>query len=623
MQELISHLNKYTTWAFDTETTEDHFIVAELLGISFYFPDGYNVYYNYINEPDGLEKLKPFFESAVGLKIGHEIKYDIHILKNVGVEVNGQIYDTKVAYWLLDASDKPFGLKDLGKRKLGVEVVKYSEAREMDEAGFAEYAKQDARLTYKLYELSVSSLKQIGKLEYYFRFEMAILRMLVDIERKGIQIDVKQLKYLEQTFMQQLDELYTEFLHNMFEPCNENLYMITVESFRNGKVIEETVPFNINSGRHLATLFYKIKNYPLVSKTEKGNPATHEGAIKQLVKLGYTDIVPLLKFKELTKLVSTYIQPFLTTHNFEGRVYPFYLQHGTATGRFSGKEPNPQNIPIKTSAGKEVRKCLTADEGHVFLDADFGQLELRIAAHWSQDPVLMNAFKNGVDVIDIICETVLGIKKEDQTKEKRVLAKAIAYGTLFGAGPKRLAEEAGIDVKKASSFLRKYFLVHKRLKMFQLYYPLTARQNDCYATTLYGRRRKLPMLASGQPVRFDPTWRSLLKTNDKENEWMIHAAEREALSVRIQGTAADIMKSAMLKAHNLGLDIRAQIHDELLVQCRERNVKEQSMQLKECMEQAVSTLSVPLVANIKVVRSWGQDLEEEMGLTEDEYSAIL
>lgn len=606
--KLLTDLFQFKEWAFDTETTEDTFIKARLRGISFYFPNSNNYYYRYENYPQFLDRLKPFFEANTGLKIGHEIKYDIHILLNHGVKVNGALYDTKLAYWLLDSNRKIIGLKDLGESELGEKVVHYTEAIKGTDEEFAEYAKQDARLTYKLYLKSIEQLKATRMLEYYNGFEIPTLKMLVDIERRGITLDIKQLEHLRDTYTQRLDELHDQFLANMFEEYDgTKLPILEVESTKGGRKFTEGVEFNIQSNRHLATLFYEEKGYPVLSKTESGSPATHEGALKQLLLQGHKEVRPLLEYKELTKLLTTYIEPLLTDHNNNGKVYPYYVQTGTATGRFASKTPNIQNIPIKTASGKDVRKCLVADKGYVFLDADFGQLELRIAAHWSQDEALLKAFNNGVDVIDIICETVLGVKKIDQTKEKRVLAKAIAYGTLFGAGPKRLADEAGVDIKVASAFLRKYFAVHKRLKMFQLYYPLKARQNDCYATSLFGRRRLLKELGQGRVIRFDPRWRSLL-VGEGEEEWKIHAAEREALSMRVQGTAADIMKSAMLKVHKEGLDIRAQIHDELLVHCPVKGIERQSAVLKLCMEKAVEGLSVPLVANIKVVNSWGEDV---------------
>lgn len=601
---------EYGEFAFDTETTEDHFIRATLRGISFYFPNKDNFYLSYEHDKELLDFVRPYLQTQNVLKIGHEIKYDIHILLNHGVELQGPIYDTKIAYWVLNSEDKPFGLKDLAERKLGEKTITYKQVDKKDIQKFGEYGKQDARFTYQLYLLSKQELKKARLLEYYNTFEMEVLRVWVDIERKGVALDIPKLGKLKEQYLQRLEELEKQFVRNMF---GNRPARLVVPVTKKGVKGEEEQDFNLGSNNHLRTIFYDIKGYPVTEKTETGQPAVNVEAVKQLVQDGVAELRPLLEYRQIEKLLGTYVEPFLTSHNLSSRIYSFYLQHGTATGRASSKTPNIQNVPVG-GEGKRVRQCLIADEGCVFVNADFAQLELRVAAHWSNDPKLIANFHNKEDVIDQVCEYVLGVEKEDQTKEKRTIAKAIVYGSLFGAGPGRLAKEAEVDILVARKFLNKYFSFYKQLKGFQLMYPVSVRNNNCEALSLFGRRRRLPILAKSQISTRYRGYGTLLyqDVGDKELEGKIHHAEREALSMRIQGTAADIMKAAMLRCHKAGLDLRVQVHDELLVSCKDdpKEIERTKKLLTECMVNAVNGLRVPLEVKIKVVRQWGEDTEE-------------
>ena len=602
MNNLLTNLYKYSTWAFDTETTEEHFIKAKLRGISFYFQNGDNFYYNYEKDKTFLEKLKPFFESDQGIKIGHELKYDMHILKNTGIEVNGQIYDTKVAYWLIDCGNRDLGLKQLTPKELGIEMVEYKNIDKANEKEFEEYAKLDAKVTFMLYQKSNQILEKQGMLDYFYNTEMEFLRVLLKMERKGIALNLLELQRLEKNFTERLVEYEHRFMEMMFpEEDLDFIPKLEVDSIRQGCPVKELVEFNIQSGRHLATLFYKIKQYPIVAYTDRGSPAVHEGAISELVSKGYRELVPLLKYKGLQKLLTTYIKPFLEEHNHNGRIYPFYKQHGTVTGRLSGKAPNPQNIPDKSEEGQAVRACLVPTKGYQFIDSDFSQLELRIAAHWSGDRNLIQAFNSGKDVIDAVEEQMFD--GAERTKESRTLTKAGVYGSLYLGGPRRLSEEMGVEMDRAKKWLYKYYRIYKDLRKFQLTYPLSVRNNKGLATTLFKRQRLFLELTESK-IAPQSNFYSLLtpKIYTKDSNYLLHKSERDCLSFRVQGTASDIMKQAMILADRSGIKMVAQVHDELLV---ETDNPERDMPILErCMKDAVRTLRVPLEVKSRIINKW-------------------
>ena len=601
MDKLLDHLKRYDKWAWDTETTEEHYIVAKLRGISFYFPDGYNAYYNYEDDQSLLPKLVEFFSSESTLKIGHEIKYDIHILNNLGIEVKGSIYDTKIAYWLLDPAEKEIGLKSLSRKHLGIEMVDYKDVDKENKKEFEEYAKRDARTTYLLYELSLKQLQNKGLLQYYYNTEMKFLKVLKDIERRGLCLNLERLEALRSSYQLELDNLKIDFLRSMFTSPEPQ---IEVDTIKKGQKIRKTVAFNFDSTSHMAQLLYGVKGYKCPEETETGRRSVSHSAIKTLVKDGVKEVEPLLQYRRLEKIVGTYIEPFLGEHNQNGKLHTFYKQHGTATGRLSGKAPNTQNIPVKTKEGRAVRECIIPSPGHVFLDSDFAQVELRIATHWSQEERLMRAFEEGRDPIDEVQSQLFG--NIEKTKEARTITKAIVYGTLFGAGYRRLAEEANILPEKAKTFLTKYYRAFPALRKFQLVYPLTVKRNDGIATTLFKRPRYFKVLEEAR-VSKGYTYYSLLQPGDstKEGNSKLHEAERNCLSFRIQGSASDIMKQAMLLADQAGLRVVAQVHDELLVECPIDKVEEQKATLERCMINSVKSLSVPLKVNIKVLDKWG------------------
>ena len=607
---VVKDLMTSDKFAWDTETTEDIFIKAQLRGISFYFPNGNNYYVATETDDTLLSTLAPYFESSTGLKIGHELKYDIHILANKGIQVNGKIFDTKVAFWAYDGSERDLGLKQLTPKYLGFQMKEYKEVDNQNLEEFGAYAKDDAKYTYKLYEYIFPKLQEENLVKYYEQIEMPFLRTLLKMERKGIRLDIPRLQELKQQYETEMGNCKGRFLLAMFKTLEPQ--KITVPAIENGLPVERTVDFNFDSNHQLGHLLFKVRDYRVINKTESGKPSVDEGTLSTLVSEGRRELNPLLEYKKYKKLLTTYIDPFLTEHNVNGRIYPWYKQTGTMNGRLSGKQPNPQNIPIKDPRGQEVRKCFIPDDNCVFVDADYGQLELRVAAYWTKDWRLIKAFKDGVDVIDRVCEEVLGIKKEQQTKEIRTVTKAVVYGTLYGAGPRKLSIEAGIDYQEAKEFLMKYFKVYREMKKYQLIYPVNVRKNNGVSKTILGRRRYFP-ISQETEVMTGFNFYSLLKPKLtkavppevlKELEGKVHAFEREALSHKIQGTASDLMKLAMLYADREGLDVRIQVHDQIVVNCTKDCTDMYKSKVRQVMEKCYPKFDIPLVANIKVKTCW-------------------
>lgn len=622
---LLKELESSKHFVFDVETDGRHFILASLDGIGFYVPEAGHCYYvNLYKSSKGfvnfvIESLRPVFESDKIGKVGFNIVFDMHILKNYGVDVNGPLLDAMIASYIANPNDRPFSLKSLVPRHLKIDMRHYEEIDRENIQDMAVYCMEDCRCTYLLYKNRKEELVRTNLWRLLNDVEMPFLRVLFDMERQGMKVDVDRLSELRVKYEKRVENLKDEFCKIMFgtpyvidrskllSGVSEESDNISISIMKTIKKVKQrvTVPFNIDSGDHLGELLYKIKKYPVFERTEKTkSPSTDKAVFERLSEKGYEGMDVLMKYRSLSTLTGKFIAPILDEHMIAGRIYPSYLQHGTRTARLSSSSPNFQNLPVKTEDGKEIRRCFVADPGYKLIDADLSQIELRIMAHFSKDPNLLKAYKTGADVHVMTGELVLGIRGREMTKTERTVAKGLNFGTSYGAGPRKFAAVANKELPSGSKLtedmakahIKRFFDQYVGIKTLQLVYPREVRRTG-YATTILGRRRYLPEIR--------------LSKTDKASWAKASAAEREAISTLIQGTAGDIIKLAMIKARSRGIILKGQIHDQLLATAKVEDVEGRAAILKDCMENCGLKFDVPIVANVSVVDRWEGVSEEE------------
>lgn len=599
-------------FSFDVETDGKHFILAKLEGIGFYLPYLDRGYYINLKTTDEkwikfvLESLRPFFEDEQIGKIGQNIIYDVHIMKNYGVDVNGHIFDTLIACYLVNPDDRPFKLKVLVPKHLKIQMRQYKEIDTNNIVDMAVYCMEDARCTYLLYLNRKEALLKNNLWRLFNDTEMPFLKVLFKMERRGIRVDVDRLAKLRTDYEGKVEILKNKFCLQMFGYETDKV-LISVPRKVKGETKRVDVAFNIDSPSHLGELFYHVKKYPIHSRTPiktrevngvivqtGGKPSTDKVALTKLAERGYEGLDILLEYRLLETLLKTFIRPILDEHMIQGRLYPSYLQHGTRTGRLSSSNPNFQNIPKRSDYGKEIRRCFIADPGTKIIDADLSQIDLRCVAHFSKDPNMVQLFKDGVDFHTRTGQRVFKIITRDMTDTERTLCKNLIYCIQFGGGPRKFALLAKISEEEAAVHFENFYREHPLVKTLQVNYPKEVRRIG-YATTILGRKRYLPNI--------------FLPRTTKDNWKKISGAEREAVSTLIQGTTGDIVKLGMLRADKMGLAIVAQIHDELLVISKEENVENDSKALKDCMENCGLKLAVPVVANMAIMDRWAEKKE--------------
>ena len=617
LAELIVKLSSNKFFVFDTETDGAHFMLAVMDGIGFYLPEDGSCYYiNFYKTSNlwvntALNYVKPIFDSKSIGKVGHNIIYDSHILKNTGIDINGPILDTMIAAYIANPDDRPLKLKSLVPRHLNIDMRQYKEIDRNNIIDMAIYCMEDCRCTYLLYINRKDALLKVGLWEHFITIEMPYLKVLLEMERRGIKVDVERLYFLKKLLDKAVLKYKNLFYKKMFgQPYGDVKIYIQKKIKKETVKVEDT--FNIDSTAHLGVLIYTMKKYPIESWTSGGKtgikkPSTDKKALQRLADAGHEGLDILMKYRELQKLITAFVNPILEEHMINGRVHSSYYQHGTKTGRLSSADPNFQNIPVRTSHGKALRKCFMADEGDKIIDADLSQIELRVMAHFSGDQLLLKAYRDNLDLHDLTGQEILGMRPGETSlpdnKAKRTLCKQLNFGLQYGAGPRKftiianteLPKSAKITEEESKLYIEKYFKKYCGVRAFQVAYPKEVRSRG-YATTILGRRRYLPniKLSTYHPDKkiSNELWRKKA------------AAERAALSTLIQGTASDIMKLAMIKAHNHGLKIIAQIHDQLLVASAKSDVEKNTVDLKECMENSGIKLRVPVIASVHAVDRW-------------------
>lgn len=569
----------------DTETTSLDTRKAELVGISLCM-DGSRAWYLPIGHRDergtllagqfSLEVvrkcLQPILTSEVIMKIGHNLKYDFAIISNtLETRMTGPLFDTMVASYLLDPGRRSYKLDDLslemGMRLTSFEEVVSGDKREDSFAYVscehgANYSCEDVYASFRLYEKYLPKLKELDLEELFKDIEMPIVPILADMEGRGIALDQGVLDSLGQQFTGKIAELEGE-IHELAGEA-----------------------FNINSPKQLGTILFEKLELPFAKKTKTG----YSTDVKVLEKLATKHPLParILEYRSLTKLQSTYVEKLGNLRDPEtGRVYTSFNQTVTATGRLSSSNPNLQNIPIRTEEGNRIRSAFVPGEEMIFLSADYSQIDLRVLAHYSQDPALLKAFRSGDDIHESTAREIFS-NPMFVTKEMRRVAKSINFGIVYGMSSFGLSNQLGLSRKDAQTFIERYFAHYSGVKQFMQDIVEQARC-DGYVTTLCKRRRVLPDINA---------------KNKNQREF----AERIALNTPIQGTAADIIKLAMIKveeyiaAEGLQARLLLQIHDELVFELpeEEREVAEQI--IGRSMETALP-LDVPLRVNFEVGHS--------------------
>jgi DNA polymerase-1 len=588
LQKLVARLKQAPLIAFDTETTSPDPMQAELVGISLAVNEGEG-YYVPVGHAQGkqmprdqvLDVLRPLFADADRPMVAHNASYDVDVLEEAGVAVAGLTWDTMIAEWLISPSGE-HGLKSVAFRRLGVEMTPISDLIgtgskqitmaqvSIDQA--APYAAADADMTLRLVPLQEPEMDKVNARRLFEEVEMPLVPVIVAMERAGIKLD-------------------KDTLHKMAEELGERLSQL--EADINSYLAS---PININSTQQLSQALFEELGLPTTAsrKTKSGHYSTAASVLENL--MGEHPIIQLiLDHREISKLLGTYVEALPRLVNPRtGRIHTSFNQTGAVTGRISSSNPNLQNIPMRTDMGRKVRRAFVAERGWRLVSADYSQVELRVLAHLCQDPALIEAFRHDMDIHTTTAAAVYGVDFDVVTLEQRNFAKRVNFGLLYGMSSYRLAAETGMPRAEADQFVREYF---DRFPGVGRYLDETKRQaaEHGYVETLMGRRRYFPALQGRARGRTMAMQRA--------------AAEREAINMPVQGTAADIMKVAMRRVYDALRegDYRArmllQVHDELVLEAPEDEVPRIVPLLREQMSSAYE-LVVPLKVDVKVGWDW-------------------
>ena len=585
----LARLQAADCFAFDTETTSIDAQQAQLVGVSFAIETGKAAYvplcHSYMGVPQQLDRdavlaaLKPLLEDPKKQKICQHGKYDMNVLMHYGIELRGQAYDTMLESYVLDATATRHDMDSLALKYLGRGTIRFEDiagkgAKQLtfdqiaiEQAG--PYAAEDADVTLRLHETLLGKLEATPSLlEVLREIEMPLVPVLARIERNGALVDAQLLG-------QQSVEL------------GEKLVALEREAYELAG--EE---FNLGSPKQLCAILYEKLGCPVLSKTAGGQPSTAESVLAELADRDYPLPKVIMQHRSLSKLKGTYTDKLPQQINPRtGRIHTSYHQAVTATGRLSSSDPNLQNIPIRTAEGRRIRQAFVAAPGYKLLAADYSQIELRIMAHLAQDAGLLHAFQNGLDVHRATAAEVFGVELAEVTSDMRRSAKAINFGLIYGMSAFGLAKQIDVGRKEAQEYIDRYFARYPGVLAYMERTRAQAAEQG-YVETLFGRRLYLPEINS-------------------KNGAMRKGAERTAINAPMQGTAADIIKRAMIAVdgwlQESGLDARVilQVHDELVLEVREDLLDQVRDAISPLMSQAAE-LDVPLLVETGVGANWDE-----------------
>lgn len=583
LEKWLKKIESAALTAVDTETTSLDALAAELVGISLsvqsgqacYIPVAHRNGETQLNRDYVLSRMKSWLESASHSKVGQHLKYDMHIFANYGISLQGVAFDTLLESYVLE-SHMPHNMDSLAERHLGLKTIRYEEVcgKGVHQIGFDQvdlqvatnYAAEDADITLRLHhELWPQIQENPGLLYVYKQIEMPAMRVLGIMERNGIRIDSALLAKQGQQVGKRLLELELE-IHQLAGQ-----------------------PFNIQSPKQIAEILFGQLELPVIKKTPSGAPSTDEEVLQKLAE-DYPLPARILDYRSLAKLMSTYIEKLPRMADPKtGRVHTNFSQATAVTGRLASSDPNLQNIPVRTEEGRRIREAFIPADGCKLLSADYSQIELRIMAHIAEDENLLEAFRTGKDVHQATAAEIFGIPLDDVNSEQRRYAKVINFGLIYGMSAFGLAGNLGIERSAAQNYIAKYFDRYPGVAQYMERTRLEARENG-YVETVFGRRLWLPEIkGSNGPRR--------------------QGAERAAINAPMQGTAADLIKLAMIAAQNwleqehLKTKMLLQVHDELVFDVPFDELEILQAKLPDLMCN-VTVLKVPLVVSIGIGDNW-------------------
>jgi len=587
LDQWIEKINAAALTALDTETTSLDVLHAELVGISLCCEPGVAAYipvaHRYPGAPAQLSrghvlaKLKPWLEDATKPKVGQHLKYDCHVLQNYGIHVQGIVHDTLLESYVVE-SHRSHDMESLALRWLNRKTISYVEicGKGASQIGFdevdieraTEYAAEDADITLQLHQTLWPKIDKVDGLRFIYQtIELPTSRVLQRIERNGVFIDVQRLQA-------QSHELGTKLLQ-----LEQQAYELAGQ------------PFNLNSPKQLGEIFFEKLKHPVVKKTASGAPSTDEEVLHKLAE-DYPLPKLLLEYRGLAKLKSTYTDKLPKMVNpTTGRVHTNYGQAIAVTGRLSSNDPNLQNIPVRTAEGRRIREAFIASPGNVIVSADYSQIELRIMAHLSEDPAMLRAFAEGDDIHRATAAEIFGVSLDEVQAEQRRAAKVINFGLIYGMSAFGLAGNLGIERAAAQMYMEKYFNRFAGVKRFMDDLRQQAKSHG-FVETVFGRRLWLPEINSPNGPRRQ-------------------AAERAAINAPMQGTAADLIKLAMIAVQDwldrekLKSLMVMQVHDELVLDVPLDELEQVKQTLPQLMA-GVAQLKVPLVADLGFGPNWEQ-----------------
>lgn len=592
----ITHLDEWYSWlaqirqegclCFDLETNGLDIFDSRIVGIavhseklgSAYAPIAHQHSDQNLDAAATLAAITPLLTDAQLPKLGHNLKYDRHILASHGINLQGVAEDTMLQSYVINATASLHNMDDLAQYYLGHKTTSFVDiaGKGKQQLNFADitidvasgYACEDAAVTRALYQQFQSVLTNLTDLQsLYERIERPLMPVIGDMERAGVKVDTTAL-------MQQSAQIADEI--NLLENKAHNLA---------GEV------FNLNSSSQLANILFEKMGLPVLKKTPGGKPSTNEEVLEHLSE-NYELPALVLEYRSLSKLKSTYLDALPNhIHLHTGRIHSHFHQAVTATGRLSSSEPNIQNIPVRNEAGRRIRQAFIAETGHQLVAADYSQIELRLMAHLSQDATLLNAFAQGQDIHSATASEVFDTPIEQVTSEQRRAAKAVNFGLIYGMSAFGLAKQLGVERSVAQHYIDTYFARYPGVATYMAQAKETAKSQG-YVETIFKRRLYLPDIHA-------------------KNAALRGYAERTAINAPLQGSAADLIKIAMTRVHQwlqqqqLSSRLIMQVHDELVLEVADQELAQVTQQLKEIMEQ-VAQLSVPLIVDVGVGSNWDE-----------------
>lgn len=583
----LDKIQQAPLFALDTETTSLNYMAAELVGLSFSVEAGKAAYvpvaHDYEGAPEQLDRdwvlaqLKPILEDAAQLKVGQHLKYDANVLANYDIELKGIEFDTMLESYIFNSTGTRHDMDSLAKKFLSHKSVSFEEIAgkgakqktfnqiNLEEAAF--YAAEDADITFRLHQAIWSKLEKTPELVSVFKdIELPLVPVLAKMEQTGTLID-------------------PDLLHEQSGEIASRLEELEIKAHE-----EAGQAFNLSSPKQLQEILFVKLELPILKKTPKGQPSTAEPILQELA-LNYELPRLIMEHRSLSKLKSTYTDKLPEMIQKTGRVHTSYHQAVTATGRLSSTDPNLQNIPIRTAEGRRIRQAFIAPEGYKLIAADYSQIELRIMSHLSQDPGLLEAFAKNADVHKATAAEVFEVPLGEVTGEQRRRAKAINFGLIYGMSAFGLAKQLGIGRPEAQKYIQRYFERYPGVRSYMENTREQAREKG-YVETLFGRRLYLPDIKAS-------------------NAMMRQAAERTAINAPMQGTAADIIKRAMIKMHTwlqeTELDVKMilQVHDELIFEVKESDLSAAQEAILDIMENT-SEIDVPLLVEAGIGNTWDE-----------------